>query len=150
MYERGRLCVLSTHLGGGPCDPKLGSLSQSRTWGPYSKVVTVLNVFRTILQGARTYSIWLSLVWGVFLPFPRSQDHGLLKRMRTFQSLLASARKTKDFPSISDLKSPCNHLTCGSRVHGCAFCSLPRRSPLSCLAGEGGYERWISLKLSGV
>lgn len=49
------------HLEGVPSSPKLQS-SQSKTWGLDSKAVTVLNVSRTILQGARTHSAFLSLV----------------------------------------------------------------------------------------
>ena len=138
-------------LEGVPSSPKLRS-PQSRTWGLDSKAVTVLNVSRTILQGARTHSAFLSLVQGDLLVFP--QVPGLWSRKGNgdhaapFRSLQASALKAEGFLLYFRLEKPMksSNLTYGSRMHCCAFNNLPRCSLPSCLAGGGGYEREISLK----
>lgn len=127
--------------------PKLWSPSQSRTWGLDSKSVTVLNVCRTILQGARTHSAFLSLVQGDLLAFPQvpglwalegNEDHAAPSH-----SLQASALKTKGFSFYFRLEKPLqsSNLTYDSRMHCCALNNLPRYSLPFCLAGRGGDER---------
>lgn len=111
-------------LKGARSGPKLWS-PQSRTWGPYSKSVTVLNVSRTILQGARTHNVCMSHVQGDLLAFPQVSRLWALEgngdKAVSFQSLLASALKAKEFSFPFRVEKPLqsSNLTYGSRMHHC-------------------------------
>lgn len=97
-------------LEGVPSSPKLWSPFRSRTWGLDSKAVTLLNVSRTILQGARTCSNFLSLIQGDLLVFPQVPGLWALEGngdlAAPFQSLQASALKTKGFSFYFRLEKP--------------------------------------------
>lgn len=91
-----------------------------RTWGLESKAVTVLNFSRIILQGARAHSAFLSLVQGDLLVFPQVPGlwslEGNGNHTAPFQSLQASALKTKGFSFYFRLEKPLqsSNLTYGS------------------------------------